>query len=232
MFNCAIAILLITFCLVIQMLGGQSRRKDCAASISECPAEGCGEYAIDRELNKLKNRVTEPASFTPLSIDELINLQKFEPESWTPDRERSSLSKWEDTGVTTHGYLLRVRQGPIESANCQLGGVNNSSWVLSLVQSRNDTREQSVTAQISPRHRPAGWDFEKLEALAKDDAYIRVSGWLLLNTAQLNQRSFGKLRATNWEIHPVMQIEVCKSTISECRKSSEGNNGWVKLADL
>jgi len=231
MFNCAIAIFLISCSLLIQMQGGQSR-KDCAASISECPAEGCGEYAIDRELNKLKNRVTEPASFTPLSIEELVNLQKFEPESWTPDRKRSSLSKWEETGVTTQGYLLRVRQGPIESANCQLSGINNSNWVLSLVQRPNETREQSVTAQISPRHRPTGWDFNKLEALAKEDAYIRVSGWLLLNTAQLNQRNFGKLRATNWEIHPVVQIEVCKSTISECQKNSEGNNGWVKLADL
>jgi hypothetical protein len=82
-----------------------------------------------------------------------------------------------------------------------------------------------VTAEITPRLRKAGWELRKLRRLARDRAYVRATGWLMLDTFHLTHRALR--RSTNWEIHPVTKFEVCTTTRAQCI----AGNGWVDLED-
>jgi len=51
-----------------------------------------------------------------------------------------------------------------------------------------------------------GWTKAKLTALATSKSRVRVSGWILMDPEHPDQ--VGKTRATLWEIHPIVKIEV------------------------
>jgi hypothetical protein len=82
-----------------------------------------------------------------------------------------------------------------------------------------------VTAEVTPRVRPDGWTFSKLDQLGNQKAFVRVTGWLTLDTQHISRPL---VRSTNWEIHPVTKFEVCTSTVTKCRAGS----GWVNLEDF
>lgn len=84
---------------------------------------------------------------------------------------------------------------------------------------------RSLTAEITARLRLDGWTIVKLRDLARRFAYVRVTGWAMLDTQHISRPI---ARRSNWELHPVTKFEVCTTTVAEC---SVGN-GWVELRIL
>ncbi len=63
-----------------------------------------------------------------------------------------------------------------------------------------------MVVEVTPRVRDQrpGWTDSALAALKGQQ--VRISGWLLMD--QEHPEQLGQTRATLWEIHPIMHIEV------------------------
>lgn len=175
----------------------------CASSIGTCPPGGCG--GGDPKLNELKNRTDSADSPKTKTIAQIVALKQ--PTQWTSGQDRSSLKPNEGTKVVVEAYLVHAKNAEVESCNCYLKGKANNDIHLNLTQSHGQTADQSVVAEITPRPHPAGWTMTKLTALYGQDAYVRVTGFLLFDSEHVSTN--GGPRATLWEIHPITKIEVC-----------------------
>jgi hypothetical protein len=217
-------LLLLTLCLTALQLEARAQIQPCTSSVdslSECPLEGCG--GGDGELNKMKNRT----DVTPSNIQTrtLGQIRAFsEPASWTRGQSRSSIAFREGRGVVVKGFLRDARKSGKESTNCKLAGEDNNDFHLDLVSFKDAVKATAVTAEITPRLRKPGWEFEKLDYLGEEKFYVRVTGWYLLDTMHIANPI---TRATNWEIHPVTKFEVCTLTKFKC----DQGQGWVLLED-
>jgi len=218
-FTCIILFVLSS--LVVSPASGQV---SCAGidSLSECPVTGCG--GGDGELNKKKNRTVVPPAANILSrtLEQIRGWQQ--PNSWQSRSDRDSLAFRENKAVVVMGYLRDARKSGRESTNCKLGGETNNDFHLDLISNPDAPRASAVAAEITPRFRPTGWDFEKLDLLGEYTRFVRVTGWIMLDTMHISNPL---TRATNWEIHPVTKFEVCASTITRCRSG----RGWVLLEE-
>jgi hypothetical protein len=133
----------------------------------------------------------------------------------------------EGTAVEVKGWLINahVTKTP-ETCNCYLKGPDNNDFHLNLVPRNNDMMSDSVVIELSPRSRHTKWKLTTLEALADTITYVRVTGWLMFDSAHAN---FSHMpRATSWEIHPVTKFEVCQNTKAKC----DQGNGWKALESL
>ncbi len=213
---------IILFVLSSLAVSPASAQVSCAGinSLSECLMTGCG--GGDGELNKRKNRTAVPSAANILSrtLDQIRGWQQ--PVSWQSGGDRVSLAFREDKAVAVMAYLRDARKSGKESTNCKLRGEANNDFHLDLISNPDAPRASAVAAEITPRFRPAGWDFEKLDSLGEDTRFVRVTGWITLDTMHISNPL---VRATNWEIHPVTKFEVCTSTVTRCRSGI----GWVLL---
>lgn len=214
--------------------------------IADCPAKGCGG---DPQLNTKKNRKSKPAAADVESMT-LLEIANFKsPKSWVSGTKRTLLATWgEGKAVQLTAYLMKVggyKDGK-ESTNCHLSTIEFNDFHLVLVKSPTAAKKawklmetnkekgekalkraerKSLTAEITPRIRPAGWDLEKLEGLAEKVTYVRVTGWAMLDTMHIKNKLN---RLSNWEIHPVTKFEVCTTTVAECDQDS----GWDNLENV
>lgn len=200
----------------------------CGATSSQregdCPDQGCGGDAL---LNRRKNLVTKASSPETFTRTDFVKL-KF-PESWHSGTSRTLLKKWgEGTAVTYDAFLLKVKNYPsgAEACNCNLKLNENNDFHLVTGHKRTTPEDDSITGEISPRFRPEGWTLTKLKQLAKDKAYVRLTGYLMLDTQHVGKSV--PARVTHWEIHPVTSFKVCTGTVVSCKA---GNN-WQDLADF
>jgi len=148
-----------------------------------------------------------------------------QPSSWVKGSERSSLAFREDKGVVVKAFLRKAHTSEHETTNCHLTGEANNDIHLDLVSIRGAVKATAVTAEITPRFRKAGWDFDKLNFLGNKKFYVRVTGWFMLDTEHIRRPI---VRSTNWEIHPVTKFEVCTLTKPKC----DQGDGWVLLEDF
>lgn len=205
----------------------KSGKKCCGAtSFANCPNKGCGG---DPELNKAKNRtdIESASAATDKTILEIANFTR--PAKWKRGTKRGLLQGWgEGSVVRVSLFLKKITHytSGAEACNCNLKKESNNDFHIILVRNRNDPEEESLTAEISPRIRPNGWTFEKLNRLTNDRKYVRVTGWAMLDTAHLNSST--PKRKTHWEIHPVTRFEVCMGTVAQCNAGSS----WVNLEDV
>jgi hypothetical protein len=190
--------------------------------MEDCPPTGCGDVA-DPFLNLMKNRTEIPPHPMPQDLTFIRRLH--EPHTWTRGQARSSdIFRFEYKAVVVMAFLVGSRVSGSETANCRLTGQRNSDFILRLDSLRSSVPAQTVTAEVTPRVRPSGWTFEKLQELTNQKAFVRVTGWLMLDTEHIKSRL---VRSTNWEIHPVTKLEFCTQTVTKCR----GGDGWKDLQD-
>lgn len=175
----------------------------CAASMDVCATQGCG--GGDPKLNELKNRTDAADSPETRTIKQIVALRQ--PTQWTTGQDRSSLKPTEGTPVVVEAFLVHAKNAEVESCNCYIKGKANNDIHINLTQSKGQTTDQSVVAEITPRVHPDGWTMTKLTALYGQDAYVRVTGFLLFDSEHV--RGNGGPRATLWEVHPITKIEVC-----------------------
>jgi hypothetical protein len=191
----------------------------------DCPKEECGG---DPELNKRKNLVTAVTVPTEYKRHDFVVL-KF-PAQWSSGQKRTPLLKdWgEGRPVAYEAYLLKVKhyKDGMEACNCNLKLDENNDFHLVTGHKKTTAEDDSITGEITPRFRLDGWTLKKLQKLADDKAYIRIEGYLMLDTQHLN--SSVPARVTDWEIHPVTKMQVCAGSVVSCKA---GNN-WQELSDF
>jgi hypothetical protein len=180
-------------------------------------------------LNKVKNTVAPPDSsqVVQMSLTDMRGIAQ--PKSWQVNQNRDQLKgpKREGQPVQVMAYLWKAKREHGESCNCGLDAPDPKGQLLTdihmvLTDTLNASESTSVTAEITPRVRakrpnPQTWTWNKIAALQKK--YIRVTGYLMLDTGHIGNPL---VRATNWEVHPIMKLEVCSKTAAECT----AGNGW------
>lgn len=192
-------------------------------TIGECPVEGCRG---DSNLNRRKNitAIPDPAIVLDWEFNDVLFV--LFPESWTRGAERTLLTEWgEGKAIRLKVRLKKAKGSGHETPNCHLKLQANNDFHLVLTRVKDKPEEESITAEITPRLRPEGWTLSKLNQLAVVQAYVRITGYLMLDTEHIGD-SVPK-RYTHWEIHPVTEFEVCTLTKAKC----DDGEGWVKLKD-
>jgi hypothetical protein len=226
----ALALLLLAGLAVFSPLAytGEAKGKPaCVKSLSKCPDKGCGG---DPKLNTFKNQDDAPSSgaVEDWSIADVIELNDKTPKSWKSGADRKPLRDiGEGTAVAIKGYLIHAKMtGTPESCNCFLKGVANNDFHLNIVPTKAGTMKQSLVIEMSPRSRNANWKLPTLQALVGTKTYVRVTGWLMFDSAHAHFQSMP--RATAWEVHPVTGFEVCQGTKKQC----DAGDKWVALESL
>ena len=161
-------------------------------------------------LNKLKNRAALPQE---TDYDDAISLSAL----IQPGDDRGRWS--EMSAARIEGYVLAVRDGSVESANCySLFRRDTHIRVgLNLDASPQACVEVEVTPRVRKWARAQGWDWTTA-ALAREleGHWCHFEGWLLFDlghdeeSENINPGGRKNWRATAWELHPVTAIKVIK----------------------
>ena len=197
-----------------------------------------GGHAFDANLNRRKNRIdvpkagylaAEPAALLELPSPDLSALLRT---AWPQHDSARTVLAYEGLPLVVEGYLAvdtryptphygAQAEGP-ESTNCAapLGTGDVHVWVTP--DSPQD-KAHAFVVELTPRPRElfhqdsARVEQDKLVAIARQGRKVRVSGWLLYDQEhpeQLHDRTLSngvvdrQVRATLWELHPVMTFEV------------------------
>lgn len=173
-----------------------------------CPPTGDGG---DTQLNVRKNRVDdgEGGSFHDVTLASILaltwpqSIEKRNRSNWS-SADAAEVAKNEGVAVRVVGYIAGVKHEGTESTNCH--DVDYRDFHVWLVPNANDDRSKSVVIEVTPRVRDlrAGWTDSRLSGLTGKQ--VRISGWLLMD--QEHPEQIGQTRATLWEVHPIMHIEV------------------------
>jgi len=213
---------LIAFFIVPALLFARTTSSQAQNVFHGCPPEGSAtaRTKTDPELNKLKNRIDIPTSFKEMSFNTLVHLaipkgvSKRHRTYW-PSKDLGQVQAQEKKAIRVEGYLIGAKEAEIESCNCYVQ--SDRDFHIWLGGSANDIKSEAVVTEVTPRIRAShpSWRLRILKKLAKAHAKVRISGWLMLDPEHPEQR--GRTRATLWEIHPVLKLEV------------QGVGGWREL---
>lgn len=178
-------------------------------TLDGCPPEGKGG---DVALNLMKNRMDQ-GPYVPVSFQSLVSL------TWPKSVENQLVEEWSPTSkafidqyaglpISIEGYIVNIRDAPPEPANCDLSGEDNLTWRMNFADTPRALRSQTVVAELTPQARIGHtWTLDLIRSLIVDPrVQVRVSGWLYFDPE--HPQEVGRMRATLWEIRPVMQIEV------------------------
>jgi hypothetical protein len=182
-------------------------------TLDGCPPEGKGG---DPELNLLKNRA-DPGDYASVSFDSLTaltwpkNIERLPIMQW-PASGRNFIEQYAGTPVMVEGYIVNLREGTPDAANCGRPNSSYLDWHLAFTKGARDPRSQSILAEVTPRIRlQRDWTMESIHSLLIDDHLpVRLSGWLYFDPE--HPGDLGVTRSTLWEINPVMQIHVLNGT--------------------
>jgi hypothetical protein len=174
-----------------------------------CPPGGNGGDLLQ---NLLKNRIDEAQSYYPVDFQSVLDLtwpssiEREDRMNWTTG-ETDAISRYEGTPISVEGYLTAPTESGRESTNCNETDNAGVDWHVPLVPSPGQDRSLAIVTETTPRVRPNhSWTLAKLRDIAESKQRVRISGWLFFDPEHPDH--IGKYRATLWEIHPVMEIEV------------------------
>ena len=161
-----------------------------------------------RAFNAMKNRTARPV---PEDFDPAVTLEALiEPGD---DRARWSQQR----AAAVEGYVIRVIDAGIESANCF--SLTRVDAHIELAARPDAPANQRVIAEITPpmrdwaRRQSLDWSTSALQRTLTGQR-VRIEGWLLFddehdeeseNTRPGDSRNW---RATAWEVHPVTSIQI------------------------
>lgn len=179
----------------------------------DCPPEGSATNDNQRQLNRLKNRTSEP---TANDIDPDVTLDALRRRG--ADRDRWSTG----AAATIEGFVRSAKGTGAESCNCKATDKGLTDTHLDIVKDAADIR-QPVIAEITPVmrliHKHNGdEDWSSPAIRAKYEGHqVRITGWLFFDEAHLYEadntdphdvRGNENWRSTCWEIHPITDIQV------------------------
>ena len=119
-----------------------------------CPPEGNGG---DPELNILKNRV-DKADFADVSFESLKALTwpktvEGQPMANWSQSNRAFISQYLGIPVVVEGYIVNLRAGGSDAANCGMDDPADPYWSIYFAQNPKDKRAQSIIAVSTPQAR-------------------------------------------------------------------------------
>ena len=177
-----------------------------------CPVNGDGG---DPGLNKQKNRTEVAASFEHIPLSRLkkwtrpAGSSKGKPRSQWPESAQDKVAERESLRVEVIGYLIAQRlEGP-ETCNCHSDSKADYDTHMWITSAADDEKPLSVVSEVTPlvREQHPTWTTTTLKNLV--GKRVRISGDVLFD--QEHPEQLGVHRASLWEIHPIMKIEVYKS---------------------
>jgi len=131
------------------------------------------------------------------------------------DQARWSASR----AATVEGYVVAVKEGSIESANC-FSFIRRDTHIEVALRPDAPPRERAVF-EVTPRMRAwargQGWDWSA-PTLTRElvGRWCRFEGWLFFDTGHAEEAENtrpGRVRnwrATAWEIHPVIYLKAVR----------------------
>ncbi len=167
-----------------------------------------------RVLNRLKNRYQRPMpeDYSRYDISLLKMLEAGD------DRRRFTNSE----AAEIEGYVRDVVIGGVESCNCNSRDPRyRDTHIVLTLDSKDKRASRSVITEVTPRWRETmrlrgvDWSTEGLKKTLKDK-WVRIRGWMLYDwhytdeSENTNPGGKKNWRATAWEVHPVISIEVLK----------------------
>jgi hypothetical protein len=225
-----IALLLLATPLLAQPVPDPAKVDHTTGTFHGCPAIGDAKLTVDPNdthqadpyLNALKNRDKAPASFTNTTVAAVVvdkpAAGKGRRDTWT-QKQRDAVAPQEKTALAVVGFLASVKQECPESCNCHdHTRVDFHMWLVDDKKDANSQgRAHSMVVELSPRLLDAHPTWPALaNAAFKKKVLVRISGWRTWDQEHPDQ--LGGTRATLWEIHPILRIEV------------KGANGtWVPI---
>ena len=213
-------------------------------TIADCPDDGCNaknakkhDHPIDPQLDKLKNIRSDNQQSDLRSIQAMKDLSK-PSKNFTECGSRDELKQLgEGQKITVVAWALTARPGNPESCNCDLHSAADTDNHIVLVDPavKNPTIKKdeihSVTAEFTPRVRLDHPNFTRgvlngKIRKANGKLLVRVTGLQMFDSGHFFPKDPKLIRATNWEIHPVLKMEFCPNG-ETCRADSDEN--WKDL---
>lgn len=118
--------------------------------------------------------------------------------------------------------------------NCKLSGSDSNDIHIVLGGTKQGAECSSITAETIPHLRPPSWNRTALNKIHKP---VRIRGQLFFDASHVPSCSGGApvgnnpARCSNWEIHPVYAVDVCKNTsLAAC--VFDKDSVWVPLDQL
>lgn len=214
---------------------------------------------LNRQKNILQNSSDATGKVKQMTLADMKNLENPENfEEGTPDdgSDRTELrSIGEGTKIRVAAYLLKAREEPGgETCNCFFHDPAQTDNHLVLVTKETvdtfpvtstdtaddvlDEREhESITAEFTPRvrldhnHPHPNFTAAVMEPLIEDTdqgaLYVRVTGVLMFDSEHFLRNHLK--RVNNWEIHPVLKMEICTKG-TKCSATSD--DGWQSIDDM
>ena len=188
---------------------------------------GCGDAGSqpDYPLNRRKNRVDDAARYIAVPWSMIAALPwprevgyRFRNQ-WTR-RETAEVARYEGAPIEIEGYVQGYRHEIPEPPNCYDRDGADRDFHIWFSEKPHGAERRSIVVEITPRVRAShpAWDEDRLAALVRTQARVRLRGWLLLD--QMHPENVGINRITLWEVHPIMQLQW------------EGSDGrWSSLDD-
>ena len=182
-----------------------------AVDAAGVPGSAQGSHtAQHRYLTEQKNRQDIPAHYQSMTFAEFRALpvvpERYTTSDWETVRTQTQRS------VSLEGYIaevLRAADGATYGRPPEQGDFHvhlreakvPHCWPAG-------PQNQQIVTEITPHFQPprTGWSYETLRDLCQRQFRVRISGWLLHDYPHL--KDVGDWRASAWEIHPVMNIEV------------------------
>ena len=200
--------------------------------------------------NKVKNNFCATGAPETVTPDSLTALQQKTHVPTGQGNEPADRGPLTDLGegklVRMKAFLIEAHVADMptgESVNCN-GATADLNDIHMAFATNHDSQEcTSVSAEISPHYRPASWDqigtFEAYNSSTRK--YVgnpatqarllaqpyRITGQLFFDASHSPcpcGTSCSPIRASDWEIHPVYAIEVCK-TGNSCDESNDSD--WI-----
>jgi uncharacterized protein YgiM (DUF1202 family) len=205
------------------------------ANLAACPDSGCEQNRTTHELEQVsethallnhEKKIILPAGTpTLLTFDDFKTLQQDATSNVGEDREltaadRAKLHSDVTNGTVAEGNLVRVagfvsnvRVNTGESVNCYFPRQVNNDFHINLTPQSAQEECNGIVVEMIPQHR--SWSKAKLDALKQKNKMVRATGQLLydnlhrVNTCS-NPVPKQPHRFALWEVHPIIEFEVCK----------------------
>jgi tetratricopeptide (TPR) repeat protein len=211
-----------------------------------CGIKGAADsYPAQQAQNEAKNNLCATGAPMLVTFADLASLQarvaatglKYDRENLPARRVLKGLGEGKVVRLVayvaraTYSNAVPLRDGSAgESVNCNLPGNLNNDIHVVLVQAPGDPECSSVTAEVIPHLRPVAWTPAAIKASSKP---LRITGQLFFDASHHpckdGPRTGDPARVSEWEIHPVYDLEVCTAANpSDCKADSE--EVWTPLA--
>ena len=169
-----------------------------------CPSAGIALTARARDLHRLKNRISLPAT---ADFDSTVTLDALlQPGDDT--------TRWSNNrAARIQGEVIDVAYARPEATNCFSPCRRDIHIVLAA--RKGAAKTEGVVVEVTPNFQTAGWSEETLQAQLVGH-WCEFEGWLYFDVGHgaESENIFpgkpGNWRATAWEIHPVTKITVIR----------------------